>query len=101
MLAQSPLAKQLKELEFRVIEEAVGGVALDSAVLIYRGANSTAFATVILWTSVGPSAIAMMGTTFHSPSSGISFEQPSAEPVDEQDADAVRGRETKCPVPMQ
>ena len=35
-----------KELEFRVIEEAVGGVALDSAVLIYRGANSTAFATV-------------------------------------------------------
>ena len=33
-----------KELEFRVIEEAVGGVALDSAVLIYRGANSTAFA---------------------------------------------------------
>jgi PRTRC genetic system protein B len=34
------------DLEFRVNEEAAGGVTLDSAVLIYRGANSTAFATV-------------------------------------------------------
>ena len=34
------------DLEFRVNEEAVGGVTLDNAVLIYRGANGTAFATV-------------------------------------------------------
>lgn len=34
------------DLEFRVNEEAVGGVTLDSAVLLYRGANGTAFATV-------------------------------------------------------
>lgn len=35
-----------KGLEFRVNEEAVGGVTLDNAVLIYRGTNGTAFATV-------------------------------------------------------
>lgn len=35
-----------RDLEFKVTEEAVCGVALDSAVLIYRGTDHSAFATV-------------------------------------------------------
>src|SRR5262249_32488507 len=40
--------------------------------------ESTAFATVTLCTSVGPSAMPITGATSHIAERGISFEQPSA-----------------------